>query len=168
MKTAYFMTANRYRSYLMKHLLTIAAFGLFATAAFAEGDAAKGEKAFRKCKSCHMIVADNGDVIKKGGKIGPNLWGVAGRTAGTVEGYKYGRDLIAAGAAGLVWDEETFVAYTADPRKFLKEQLNSTKAKSKMSFKLKKGGQDIYAYLLTNGPAAAADDAAIDAGATSN
>ena len=28
--------------------------------AFADGDAAKGEKEFNKCKSCHMIVADDG------------------------------------------------------------------------------------------------------------
>ncbi|CUH79944.1 Cytochrome c551 [Tritonibacter multivorans] len=156
----------------MKHLLTIAALGLFAAPAFAEGDTAKGEKAFNKCKSCHMIVADNGDVIKKGGKTGPNLWGVAGRTAGTVDGFRYGKDLVAAGEAGLVWDEASFVAYTADPKKFLKEQLDSTKAKSKMSFKLKKGGEDIYAYLLENGPAPATDAAVeeetTDADAVSN
>ena len=156
----------------MKHLLTIAALGFFAAPAFAEGDVAKGEKAFNKCKSCHMIVADNGDVIKKGGKTGPNLWGVAGRTAGTVEGYKYGKDLVAAGEAGLIWDEASFVAYTTDPKKFLKEQLDSTKAKSKMSFKLKKGGEDIYAYLLANGQAPAADaateEATTDAEAASN
>lgn len=147
----------------MKHLMTIAALGLFAAPAFAEGDAAKGEKGFNKCKSCHMIVADNGDVIKKGGKTGPNLWGVAGRTAGTAEGYKYSKDLAAAGEAGLVWDAATFAAYTADPKAFLREQLGDKKAKSKMTFKLKKGAEDIYAYLVANGPAPVAEDAAENA-----
>ena len=31
-----------------------------ATPLFAEGDAANGEKEFKKCKACHMIVAADG------------------------------------------------------------------------------------------------------------
>ena len=132
------------------------AFALIATLGLALGaaapsfaaDAAKGEKTFKKCKSCHMIA--NGDeVIYKGGKTGPNLYGVIGRTAGTYEGFKYGKDLVAAGAAGLVWDEENFVAYAKDPKKFLRAYLDDKKAKSKMSYKLKKGGEDVAAYLTS-------------------
>jgi cytochrome c len=126
---------------------------LFAAPAFAEGhasgDAGKGAKSFNKCKSCHVIVSDAGETIVKGGKTGPNLYGLVGRTAGTVEGYKYGKSLVAAGEAGLVWDEEQFVAYALDPKKFLQEYLDDSKARSKMSFKLKKGGEDIYAYLAS-------------------
>jgi cytochrome c len=118
---------------------------LFAAPAFAEGhasgDAGKGAKSFNKCKSCHVIVSDAGETIVKGGLVG--------RTAGTVEGYKYGKSLVAAGEAGLVWDEEQFVAYALDPKKFLQEYLDDSKARSKMSFKLKKGGEDIYAYLAS-------------------
>lgn len=113
------------------------------------GDAAKGEKGFKKCKSCHMIVSDAGDVIFKGGKTGPNLYGVAGRAAASVEGFKYGKSLKQAGEAGLVWDEANFVAWSHDPKKFLQETLDDKKAKSKMSFKLKKGSEDIYAYLAS-------------------
>jgi cytochrome c len=118
-----------------------------STMAFAEGDAAKGEKGFKKCKACHAIVADDGTAIVKGGKTGPNLYGVAGRTAGTVDGFKYGADTVRAGEAGLVWDEESFVAYLADPKAFLAEYLDDGSARSKMSFRLKKGGEDVYAYL---------------------
>lgn len=113
----------------------------------AAGDAAKGEKDFRKCKSCHMIVSDTGETIVKGGKTGPNLYGIVGRQAGTVDGYRYGDSIVAAGEAGLVWDEETFVGYVTDPKKFLSSYLDDAGARSKMSFKLRKGGEDVYAYL---------------------
>ena len=61
------------------------------TPALAGGDAAAGERGFKKCKSCHMIVSDAGDTIVKGGKTGPNLYGVAGRQAGSVDGFRYGK-----------------------------------------------------------------------------
>lgn len=73
---------------------------------------------------------------------------------GSVEGFNYSKDLVAAGEAGLVWDEEKFVAFTADPRGFLREETGNSKAKSKMSFRLKKGGEDIYAFLASHGPVA--------------
>jgi len=142
----------------MKTLMTIAAATLaFATPLLAEshgamGDADAGEKGFKKCKSCHMIA--NGDeTIVKGGKTGPNLYGVIGRTAGTAEDFKYGDDLVAAGAAGLVWDEATLASYVADPKGFLQEALDDSGAKSKMTFKLKKGGEDVAAYLASVVPA---------------
>ncbi|WP_420004771.1 c-type cytochrome [Arenibacterium sp. LLYu02] len=138
----------------MKHILIPAALICLAVPAFAEGDAAAGEKAFGKCKSCHQVESDAGETIAKGGKTGPNLWGVAGRTAGTVEGFKYGDDIVAAGAAGLVWDEASFAAYVQDPKAFLQDKLGDTGAKSKMSFKLKSGGEDIFAYLSQFGPTA--------------
>jgi cytochrome c len=148
----------------MKPVLTAALLSLLAAPAFAEGDAAKGEKAFNKCKSCHAIVTDTGEKIVKGGKTGPNLWGVIGRTAGTYEGFRYGADLVAAGEGGLVWDFDSFVAYTQDPRGFLRDHLGDSKAKSKMSFKLKKGAEDIYAYLAQFSPVA--EETAEDAAAT--
>jgi cytochrome c len=148
----------------MKPVLTAALLSLLAAPAFAEGDAAKGEKAFNKCKSCHAIVTDTGEKIVKGGKTGPNLWGVIGRTAGTYEGFRYGADLVAAGEGGLVWDFDSFVAYTQDPRGFLRDHLGDSKAKSKMSFKLKKGAEDIYAYLAQFSPVA--EETAEEAAAT--
>lgn len=119
---------------------------IFAAPAFAEGDAAEGEKTFKKCKSCHMIK-NGDDVIFKGGKTGPNLYGVIGRQAGTEEGFKYGKSLVEAGEKGLVWDAETLAAFTADPKGYLQEYLDDSGAKSKMSFRLKKGAEDVVAYL---------------------
>lgn len=132
----------------MKTLAIIATLGiaLGAAAPSFAADADKGEKTFKKCKSCHMI-ADGDEVIYKGGKTGPNLYGVIGRTAGSVEGFKYGKDLVKAGEMGLVWDTTNVVDYMKDPKKFLRAYLDSKKAKSKMSYKLKKGGDDVAAYL---------------------
>jgi len=133
----------------MKNSLTIAA-ALMALAApvFAEGDAANGEKEFRKCKSCHEIASADESIVK-GGKTGPNLFGVVGRTAGSVEGFRYGDDLVKAGEAGLVWDEATLATYMEDPKAFLQETLDDGAAKSKMTFKLKKNTADVAAYLAT-------------------
>lgn len=123
-----------------------------AAPAFSAGDVAEGEKAFNKCKSCHMIVADDGTEIVKGGRTGPNLYGVIGRTAGTAD-FRYGDSIVAAGEAGLVWDAANLAEYVQDPRAFLKAYLDDSKAKSKMAFKLKSGGEDIAAYLMSVGSA---------------
>ncbi|WP_170382130.1 c-type cytochrome [Ruegeria atlantica] len=133
----------------MNRILATAIVGLLALPAYAEGDAEAGKKAFNKCKSCHLIADPAGEVIVKGGKTGPNLYGVAGRTAGTVEGFKYGDSIVAAGENGLIWDETTFVEYAQDPKGFLKTYLDDTAAKSKMTFKLKSGAEDVYAYIVS-------------------
>jgi cytochrome c len=133
----------------MNRILATAIAGLLALPVYAEGDAEAGKKTFNKCKSCHMIADPAGEVIVKGGKTGPNLYGIAGRTAGTEEGFRYGDSIVAAGENGLVWDEETFVAYAQDPKAFLKDYLGETSAKSKMTFKLKKGAEDVYAYIVS-------------------
>jgi cytochrome c len=137
------------RGHDMKTLLPILAASLaLAAPAFAEGDAAKGEKEFRKCKACHMIVADDGTEIVKGGKTGPNLYGVIGRAAGSTD-FKYSDVMKEAGQTGLVWDETELVAYLADPTKYLEERSGDAAGKSKMTFKLAKGGEDVAAYLAS-------------------
>lgn len=142
--------------------VTALAMALFSAPAFADGhatgDAEAGEKVFKKCKSCHSIIDAEGEAIQKGGKTGPNLYGLYNRVAGTNEdfGKKYGKSLVAAGEAGLTWNEADFVAYTADPKKFLATYLDDKKARSKMSFKLKKEADsaNVWAYLVSVGPAA--------------
>ncbi len=110
--------------------------------AFAAGDAAKGKKGFNKCKACHSLEAG-----KK--KVGPSLHGVFGRTAGTVEGYKFSKDLKAAGAKGLVWDEAQMMEYLKDPTAYLKAYLGKDKVTNKMKNKFKKEADraNILAYL---------------------
>ncbi|MCM2562358.1 cytochrome C [Lutimaribacter sp. EGI FJ00015] len=131
----------------MNKFLTAAAFMALAAPAFAEGDAAEGEKEFRKCKACHMIVADDGTEIVKGGRTGPNLHGIVGRVAGSVEGFRYGNGLEAAAEDEFVWTAEAIAEYVADPRAWLDAQGYPNQ--SKMTFKLRRGGEDVAAYLAT-------------------
>ncbi|WP_320143246.1 cytochrome c family protein [uncultured Cohaesibacter sp.] len=129
----------------MKRLVAVAGMFFLASTlgAFAEGDAAKGEKVFKKCKACHQIGegAEN--------KVGPQLNGVVGRVIGTSADYKYSDGYIALGEKGEKWDEEKLMAYLLNPKDFLKEA--GVKRKSKMTFKLKKEDQreDVIAYLKT-------------------
>ena len=129
-------------------LLAVTAASL-AAPAFA-GDPAAGEDAFKKCKACHSIVAPDGTEIQKGGRTGPNLYGVIGRAVGSEADFaSYGESLLALGATGAVWDEASLAAYVADPGAYLKTALADDAAKSKMSFKLAAGGEDVAAYLAS-------------------
>lgn len=128
----------------MKKILFLSAalmMGAVATPALA--DAAAGETVFRKCKACHQIGAN----AKNG--AGPHLEGIVGRKAGSIDGFGFGKDLVAAGEKGLIWDEAQIAEYVLDPAAFLKKYLGDDKAKSKMSFKLKdeQQRQDVAAYL---------------------
>lgn len=131
--------------------LTLAA---LTAPAFA-GDAAKGEADFKKCKACHSIIADDGTAIVKGGKVGPNLFGVIGRQIGTSPEFaaKYGASIVAAGADGTLWDEASLAAYVLDPSAWLKQKTGDAAAKSNMPFKLATGGEDVAAYLASLKPA---------------
>ena len=127
----------------MKNAIIIATV-VTAMAGFAHAqDAAKGEKLFKKCASCHQVGPDAKN------KTGPILTGVIGRPAGTIQGFKYSKSMAAAGAAGLVWSSEKVVDYIADPTKYLRKLLDDPKAKAKMTFKLKKEDErrDVVAYL---------------------
>lgn len=143
---------------LMKKSFTVSAALLaMAAPALAEnhmsGDAEAGEKAFNQCKACHMIQDDDGETIVRGGRVGPNLYGVMGRTAGGVEDFRYSDLLVTAGEQGLEWDEETFVAYIQDPTGWLQEYTGES-GRGKMTYKLRKEeeGFDIWAYLASVGP----------------
>lgn len=127
----------------------LAALGMaFALPALA-ADPAAGEAEFKKCKSCHAIIAPDGTEIQKGGKTGPNLWGLDGKAVGSSADFKYGESILAANAAGKVWDEASLATYVVDPSVWLQEATGDAAAKSKMTFKLTKGAEDMAAYLVS-------------------
>ncbi len=101
-------------------------------------DLALGEKVYKKCKACHAV----GEGAKN--KIGPQQNDLFGRVAGTAEGYKYSKAMIAAGEAGLIWTDASLTEYLKKPKAFV--------PKTKMSFSgLKKDEQiaAVIAYLKT-------------------
>ncbi len=94
------------------------------------GDAAAGKKVFNKCKACHTIGKN---------KIGPDLAGLFGRPAASVEGYKYSK---AMKASGITWTEENLAQFLKKPKAFV--------PKTKMGFgglKKEKQIEDLLAYL---------------------
>lgn len=133
--------------------------GLLAAPAFADGhatgDPAAGEREFNKCKSCHTIASAD-ETFVRGGKTGPNLWGLPGRTVGASEDFKRYKDsIVALGETGLVWTEADFVEYVADPNAFLKTRLDDNGARSGMTFKLNdaEDAANIWAYIASVSPA---------------
>lgn len=138
--------------------LGLAMLGAHAFAAeHASGDADAGETVFNKCKACHSVIDDEGEVVVRGGRNGPNLYGVYQRVAGTAD-FRYGDSIVEAGEQGLEWDEEHFLQYVADPQDFLEEYLDNSRARSNMSFKLRdeEEAKNVWAYLVSVGPEEAA------------
>lgn len=144
-----------------KLLLAMGLIGGLSSAATAQ-DAAKGENVFKRCQACHMV----GDNAKN--RVGPLLNNVVGRTAGTIEGFKYSNLNKAAGEAGLVWTVENITAYLPDPNGFLKKYLTDAgkpelaKGSTRMSFRLRKDDEvaDVIAYLQQFSPEAEAGEGA--------
>ncbi|TCO73568.1 c-type cytochrome [Rhodovulum euryhalinum] len=125
-----------------------------AIAQEASGDAAAGEKAFKQCITCHVVVNDAGETLAgRNAQVGPNLYKVPGRHAGAVEGFKYSSSMTDAGEKGLVWTEEEFVKYTQDPTGYLRAYLGDDKARGAMTHKVRKEEEaiDVYAYLVSLG-----------------
>jgi len=136
----------------MRTTIILALTATMTTAGAAQAtDPEEGEEDFKRCRACHAITAADGTDIQKGGKTGPNLYGVIGRVVGSVDGFSYGPSLAAAGEAGIVWDETNLAAYVQDPNAWLQEALGDPNAKSKMTFKLKKRADDMAAYLASVG-----------------
>ncbi|MEM7464075.1 MAG: cytochrome c family protein [Pseudomonadota bacterium] len=137
----------------MKQSMTAIAaivFGLVLTMPAYAQDADAGKKVFKKCASCHKV----GEGAKNG--VGPMLNGMFGRVAGTVDGFKYGKSIMEAGEAGLVWDDEQVALYITDPKGYMKDYLQADRVKVKMTYKLKKEQErlDVIAYLKQYSPEA--------------
>ncbi|EFO29425.1 cytochrome c2 [Roseibium sp. TrichSKD4] len=136
------------RTQNLLHVLTVtAAVGLTGNAASAS-DAERGASVYKKCRACHEL----GEGAKNG--VGPHLDGLFGRTAGTLEGFKYSSALKKKGEEGLVWDETSLDAYLEKPRGFVPG--------TRMSFLgLKKAEDraDLITYLKQSTEAAPSDEA---------
>jgi len=109
-------------------------------AIFASTSAAEGAKVFKKCQTCHSI-AEGGK-----NKIGPALWGVLGRQAGSLPDYKYSK---AMAAHGKKWSFEEMNGFLIKPKDWIKG--------TKMSYAGLKSAKERAAVILymnenTNSP----------------
>jgi len=100
-------------------------------ALFSSTSAADGAKVFKKCAACHSIAQGGGN------KIGPALWGVLGRQAGSVSDYKYSK---AMAAHGKTWSFEEINSFLINPKDWIKG--------TKMSFVGLKSKNDRVAVIL--------------------
>ena len=98
---------------------------------FASVSAAEGAKVFSKCKACHSIAKGGGN------KIGPALWGVLGRKAGSLADYKYSK---AMSAYGKSWTFEEMNGFLIKPKEWVKG--------TKMSYAGLKNPKDRAALIL--------------------
>ncbi len=130
----------------MKTAAIFPALVLVINAAMAQAqDADAGRLVFKKCAACHQI----GDGAKNG--AGPVLTGIIGRPAGSYDGFRYSKYMVAAGEAGHVWDEDSIFEYISNPTKYLRKILDNPRAKAKMRFKLKseEDRRNVIDYLAT-------------------
>ena len=121
---------NNFIKHILFVILMIMIILIFSIANTA--DAENGKKVFKKCVACHSLQEGKN-------KIGPSLYNLLGRKAGSVDGYKYSK---AMKNSDVVWDEESLDKFLTKPRKFIK--------KTKMSFrgiKKKSLRDDIISYL---------------------
>ena len=71
---------------------------------------AAGQAVFNRCTICHTLEAGGRNVV------GPNLHGIFGRKAGSLENFAYSP---AMKESGVVWNDETLTKYLHDPKEFI-------------------------------------------------
>ena len=81
-----------------------------STAQEAGGDPTAGQRVFNQCRACHTIEAGGRNMV------GPNLHGVVGRQAASIQGFRYSSAMRAKAEGGLVWSEENLRAYLRNPK----------------------------------------------------
>jgi cytochrome c len=95
----------------MRHF-PVLAIALMATASLPAQaqDAAAGQRVFNQCRACHSVEGSG----RNG--VGPNLHGIVGRRAASVEGFRFSANMRQLGEGGLTWTPETLQRYLINPK----------------------------------------------------
>jgi cytochrome c len=96
------------------------------------GDPVAGKKVFVKCMACHVVTQGQN-------RVGPSLYGIVGRPAGSIAGFNYSP---ANKNSGITWTEDVMFAYLKNPQSYIPG--------TKMVFPGLPSGQDradVIAYL---------------------
>lgn len=96
------------------------------------GDADAGERVFGRCLACHSVTQGHN-------RVGPSLYGIIGRSAGSVGGFAYSS---ANKNSGIAWTADAMFAYLKNPQAYIPG--------TKMVFPGLPSGQDradVIAYL---------------------
>ena len=91
---------------MVRHLMIGAAVLVVSAGSALAQDSAARESSFRKCQPCH----DVGETAKN--KLGPELNGLDGRKAGTVENGTYSQGMR---NSGITWNEQAFREFVNNP-----------------------------------------------------
>ena len=91
-------------------LLALFAAALLLPVAAEAQDAAAGQRVFNQCRACH--TADQGG--RNG--VGPNLFGIVGRKAASIDGFRYSANMRSLAEGGLEWNEDRLRAYITNPK----------------------------------------------------
>lgn len=112
------------------------------------GQAMADEARWRDCRTCHAVEAPDGRVLARGGRSGPNLFGIANRPLASDSGFRfYSDDIRAAAASGARWTEDNFVTYLASPDQFLRNVTSNSGAQSGMHVELRSGSRELFNWL---------------------
>tara|TARA_B100000678_G_scaffold64418_1_gene52530 strand:+ start:21519 stop:22019 length:501 start_codon:yes stop_codon:yes gene_type:complete len=79
-------------------------------APYNETDYKNGQRIFKQCATCHLVKEGGGH------RVGPNLHGIFGKTAGHHDDFSYSK---AMEKADFTWTPEQLDAWLANPKEFL-------------------------------------------------
>jgi cytochrome c len=132
----------------MRVLVTTAILLAGTASVSAEGDAARGQAAFRVCAACHSLEPDKN-------MTGPSLSGLWERQAGGLKSFSRYSDAMK--SSGIIWNEHSLDPWLKNPHEFIPENemtfrgISDEKARSDLIAFLKEATKPGHATMAQSG-----------------